>query len=183
MLIWTDQRDKAWRIRPYPCTGLGGFLDPTIARSPAYPTIIKRLKQGETFLNIGCFIRHDLRKLVFDGAPSDNLFAADIVNHWDLGYEFFRDTDKFSAKFIETDLLNPNDELKALEGKMDVISVTHVLHQWDWDGQVIAAKKLVSFSRPGSLVVGYQAGGTAGQNPVSQSHKVQSLTMADSRVQ
>jgi SAM-dependent methyltransferase len=146
-----------------------------IARSPAYPTIMSRLLQGESFLDIGCFIGHDLRRLVFDGAPSNNLYAVDILNHWELGYEFFRDADKFSAKFIETDILNPNEELKSLEGKIDIISVTHVLHQWDWDGQVLAAMKLVSFSRPGTLIVGYQAGGVAGRQPVSKSHyKVES---------
>jgi len=102
-----------------------------IARSPAYPAILAQLKQGESLLDIGYFIGHDLRRLVCDGAPSNKLFAVDIVNHWDLGYELFRDTDKFSAKFTKADLLNPNEELKSLEGKMDIISVIHVLHQWD----------------------------------------------------
>jgi len=137
-----------------------------IARSPAYATIISRLQQGDSLLDVGCFIGHDLRRLLFDGAPSNNLFAVDIVSHWEVGYELFRDADKFSAKFIETDIMNPNEELKSLEGRIDIISVTHVLHQWDWDDQVAAAKQLSSFSRPGTMVVGYQGGGLAGPKAV-----------------
>jgi SAM-dependent methyltransferase len=141
---------------------MGKFLDPMIAKSPAYPTIISRLQRGDSLLDIGCFVGQDLRRLVFDGAPATNLFGVDIVNHWDVGYELFRDNAKFSAKFIETDILNPNEDLKALTGKMDIISVTHVLHQWEFEGQLAAAKQLSLYSRPGTIVIGYQVGRVEG---------------------
>jgi hypothetical protein len=48
-----------------------------------------------------------------------------------------------------------------LQGKIDVIDVTHVLHQWGWEGQIEAAKQVAKLSKPGSLIVGFQAG-TAG---------------------
>ena len=150
------------------------FLDPFIARSPAYPTVISRLKQGDSCLDVGCFIGQDLRRLVFDGAPSDNLYAVDIVSHWEVGYEFFRDADKFRAEFMETDILNPNEKLKSLTGKIDIISVTNVLHQWHWDDQVTAAKQLSLFSRPGTMVVGYQAGVLGG--PMTASEKPEYTT-------
>jgi SAM-dependent methyltransferase len=108
---------------------MGSFLDPMIARSPAYQTIISRLQEGASLLDVGCFVGQDLRRLVFDGAPPENLYSVDIVSHWEVGYDLFRDTDKFSAKFMETDIMNPNDDLKVLTGKIDIISVTHVLHQ------------------------------------------------------
>lgn len=79
-----------------------------------------------------------------------------------MGYELFRDRDRFSASFMETDILNPNEELRALLEKIDVLNVTHVLHQWEWEQQVEAAKQLSKFSRPGTLVVGYQAASTGG---------------------
>jgi hypothetical protein len=44
-----------------------------------------------------------------------------------------------------------------LEGKIDVIQVTHVLHQWGWEGQIEAAKQVAKLSKPGSLIVGFQA--------------------------
>jgi SAM-dependent methyltransferase len=117
-------------------------------------------KRGH-FLDIGCYIGQDLRRLVFDGSPSNNLYGIDIVSHWDVGYEMFCDKEKFSAEFIETDILNPNAQLKALGGKIDIVSVAHVLHQWLWEGQVAAAKQINSLVRPGGMVVGFQVG-TAG---------------------
>jgi len=155
-----DIRDKAWAIRPYPCTGLGSFLDPMIAKSPAYPMILSRLKNGDSFIDVGCYVGHDLRRLVFDGAPMEHLYGVDIVNHWDLGYEMFQDANKFKAKFIEADILHPNAALQALAGKLDIISITHVLHQWKWDEQIAAAKQLAILSKPGSIIVGFQVGST-----------------------
>ncbi|EMR82451.1 hypothetical protein BcDW1_8944 [Botrytis cinerea BcDW1] len=86
-----DIRGKAWAIRPYPCTGLGRFLDNLLAQSPAYKDIVARLKGGDSFIDIGCFLGQELRQLVWDlnGAPTDQLHAVGIVNHWGLGYEFF----------------------------------------------------------------------------------------------
>jgi hypothetical protein len=54
--------------------------------------------------------------------------------------------------------LYPSEELSKLHGQMDVISIVHVLHQWDWDTQIMACKELVKFTKNGSLVVGYQGG-------------------------
>jgi hypothetical protein len=73
----------------------------------------------------------------------------------------YRDDDKFKAHFLKADLLKATPELSALEGNFDVIQVTHVFHQWGWKGQIEAAKKVVNFSKPGSVIVGFQAG-TAG---------------------
>lgn len=130
-----------------------------LPKSPAYASIIHTLKAGGSFLDIGCFIGQDLRRLVADGAPSDHLYAVDVVNHWDVGYDMYRDRDRFSAHFIEADILYPNAELEALRGRVDVISITHVLHQWDWGGQVKAVEQLVGLSSGrGALVVGFQVG-------------------------
>ena len=129
-----------------------------IPKSPAYHKIIKRLQGGESFLDIGCFLGQDLRRLVADGAPSERLYAVDVVNHWELGYELFRDRERFSAHFMETDILYPNAALEALMGTIDIISITHVLHQWDWDDQVKALKRLSELSSPGAMIVGFQVG-------------------------
>jgi SAM-dependent methyltransferase len=152
------QREKAWAIRPYPCTGIGAFLSPSISQHPAYTTLLPRLKAGGKFLDIGCYMGQDLRQLALDGVPQSNLIGNDIVNHWDLGYEFFNDRDNFYVPYIESDLLFPSKEMKNLHGKINIISIVHVLHQWDWDTQVLACKELVKYSKPGSSVIGYQGG-------------------------
>lgn len=68
---------------------MGRFLDNLLAQSPAYKDIVARLRGGESFVDIGCFLGQELRQLVwdFEGAPADQLHAVEIVNHWDLGYE------------------------------------------------------------------------------------------------
>lgn len=152
-------RDKAWAIRSYPCTGLGLWLDPMLPKSPAYASIVQKLQAGGSFLDIGCFIGQDLRRLVADGAPSDRLYAVDVVSHWDVGYDMYRDRDRFRAHFIEADVLYPNAELGALMGTVDVVSITHVLHQWDWAQQVKAVEQVVRLSSgKGAVVVGFQVG-------------------------
>lgn len=87
----------------------------------------------------------------------------------------FRDRDTFSATFVEADILHPNEELLAMKGGMDVINITHVLHQWDWAGQIAVAKNLVALSRStGALVVGFQVG-SAGANRIGPHSEENSL--------
>ncbi|KAI9743049.1 MAG: hypothetical protein M1818_003344 [Claussenomyces sp. TS43310] len=167
------QRDQAWAIRSYPCTGLGVWLVPFISRSPAYATILQRLRAGATFMDVGCFLGGDLRRLVFDGAPSANMYGVDIVSHWEVGQALYRDEGRFDAHFIQADILSlENPALKALQGRIDVISISAVLHQWDWKNQLEAAKKLVAFAKPGALVVGYQIGNIEAQEVVNTTLKM-----------
>ena len=119
-------------------------------------------------MDIGCFLGHDLRRLAFDGAPSTNLYGVDIVNHWDLGYDLFRDRDHFAAHFIKADILSDDPELVILQGQIDIISIMHMLHQWGWDDQIAAAKKICSFTRTGSIVVGSQIGNQKAQEVALQ---------------
>jgi SAM-dependent methyltransferase len=140
------------------CTGQGLFLTNSITLHESYSTILERLKNGATFVDIGTFLGQELRRLVVNGAPSENMYAIDIVNHWDIGYDMFRDKDKFHARYIEADILHPKSALQELNGKMDIIWVCHVLHQWTWEGQVSVAKNLVALSHKGTLLAGYEAG-------------------------
>ena len=76
-----------------------------------------------------------------------------------MGYDIYLDRDRFSAHFIEADILYPNVELTALRGMVDLVSITHVLHQWDWGDQVKAVEQLVGLSSGrGAVVVGFQVG-------------------------
>lgn len=119
-------------------------------------------------MDVGCHLGSDLRRLALDGAPSSHLYGVDIVSHWDLGFELYRDKGRFGAHFVEADFTSEDDncELFALKGRVGIISISALLHQWSWNDQVTAAKKLVAFSKPGSLVVGYQIGNVQGKEVV-----------------
>lgn len=88
--------------------------------------MLARLVDGQLLVDIGCFIGHDLRHLVNDGAPSLNIYGVDIVNFWDLGYEMFQDSEKFQAHFIEADLLSPTRSLQDLEGRCGIVCISQV---------------------------------------------------------
>ena len=110
-------------------------------------------------MDVGCFLGGDMRRLVFDGAPSNNMYGVDIINHWDVGYALFQDKEHFKAQFIEADVLSTDaPSLLALKGRIDIIYISAVLHQWAPKEQLDAGKKLVKFSKQGSQVVGYQMG-------------------------
>ena len=120
-------------------------------------------------MDVGTFIGQALRQLAFEGIPSSQLYGIDIVSHWKLGYECFRDGDTFKGHYMEADILAdpPTPALKDLEGKVEVILINHVFHQWRWDTQVKCAKRLARLSKgKGSLVVGMQVGHRKGQELV-----------------
>lgn len=56
-----------------------------------------------------------------------------------------------------------NSQLKPLMGSIDIISISAVMHQWPYDMQVECATKLVTFSKPGSIVIGHQIGNVEAQ--------------------
>ncbi|KAI0475726.1 hypothetical protein GGR56DRAFT_666591 [Xylariaceae sp. FL0804] len=150
-------RDKAWAIRAYPCIGLVVWLTPQLRRLPVYESIVARVKDGASLMDVGTFIGHDLRRLVFDGAPLGKLVGVDIVDFSDLSYELFRDRGRFHSRFIQADFLSSSPEL------------------WDGENQVKALETLISFTKPapGSSVVGNQIG-----NHVAQSVSVKQLPSA-----
>lgn len=155
-----EQRDLAWNIRQYPCTGSGGWLKPQLRLLPTYPEILARAKAGGIIVDIGTFVGHDLRRLVYDGAPSDHLWGVDIVSHFDVGYELFKDRELWKGHFVEADFLAAatSPPLAPLRGNVDIIVISQVLHQWNWVNQVRGATALVGLTKPGSLVVGNQMG-------------------------
>ncbi|KAH7014230.1 uncharacterized protein B0I36DRAFT_369209 [Microdochium trichocladiopsis] len=174
-------RDQAWDIRVYPCIGIGAFLDPQLRLDPLYPTIIETLRNGGTLIDVGTFIGHDLRRLAYDGdIPTDKLYGIDIVDWEAVGYDFFRDKDTFQGTFIQADILSGSlaevrgtDSAKQqalarlTEDKADVVFISQVLHQWDWEGQVHAASNLAAgFSKVGTLIMGNQMGTTQGAREV-----------------
>ncbi|PVI01819.1 hypothetical protein DM02DRAFT_524319 [Periconia macrospinosa] len=157
-------RDQAWSIRPWPCTGMGMFFSSSLPKHPSYSDILALIQSGGHFLDIGCYCGTDLRQLMLDGCPQTNLHGVDLVNHWDLGYDLYRDRHKFDVEYIEADLLNPSEQMRALEGKIDVFGATHLLHNWDWETQVRAAANIVGLSKVGAMVVGFQVG-TSNEGP------------------
>ena len=121
--------------------------------------VLDRLKGGQTFLDIGCCMGQDLRRLAVDGAPTANMYATDILGEfWEIGYDLFRDRDSIKAQFLQADILDADSALKALHGKMDVVYVGSVLHLFGWAKQLEIARQLVRLSKVGTAIIGCQVG-------------------------
>ncbi|TVY82076.1 Methyltransferase ausD [Lachnellula suecica] len=156
-----EVRDKAWEIHPYPCIGQLRFIDLTISRSPSYSLVLERLKKGASLLDLGCCFAQDLRKLVHDGAPSENLWGAELKGDFlELGYELFLDRESFKAHFMEADVFDMEGPLKQLEGKMDLVQIGLFLHLFDLEGQNKACDRVVGLLKPekGVFILGQQIG-------------------------
>ncbi|KAI4156944.1 MAG: hypothetical protein L6R39_000896 [Caloplaca ligustica] len=164
-------REKAWEIFPYPCIGQWRFLDLSISQHPAYPRLLSRLtkppsppQSPATLLDLGCCFGQDVRKLIYDGAAANNLYACDLEPEFlDLGYDLFRDRETCGAHFFAVDLFAPNADMRALEGKVDIIHAASFLHIFGWQEQVSICQLITRLLRPqkGSLVIGRQVGNLA----------------------
>jgi hypothetical protein len=97
-----------------------------LSRLSVYPELLKRLTNGQLLVDIGCFIGHDLRHLVHDGAPSENLHGIDIADFWDLGFEMYNDRGHFNAKFTKADFLSSDAAMAEFRDKCDIISIFQV---------------------------------------------------------
>ena len=164
-------RASALSIYAYPCIGQFRFLQFSISLLPAYPRILERLKSAPSspsdpvpsLLDIGCCLGQDLRKLVFDGVPGDRLVGIELEQPFiDLGFDLFRDKEKFQGAMIAANILDPSMEalFETMKGRFEVVHAASFFHLADWEKQVAAAVKIVAMMRenPGVMVVGRQIG-------------------------
>lgn len=163
------QRDRAWEIHPYPCVGELRFIDLSLCRMPSYTAVVESIKNGGSYLDIGCCFAQDIRKLVYDGALADRLWGAELLPDFiDLGYDLFNDKDRLGAHFMTADIFDAKGPLKQLKNSIDIIHIGLFLHLFDWEGQKTACEVIVKLlkDRIGVLVLGQQVGSlTPGQVP------------------
>lgn len=164
--VRNSQRDKAWDIYPFPCVGQFKFLNLTLDKQPTYQSMLERLQHGAIYLDIGCCLGQDIRKLIADGAPPGNLFGAELIAPFiDLSYELFRDQD-VGTHFISADALVSTDDspLAQLRGKVDFVHLGMILHVFDLNKQLQLLLNSISLLKPekGSLIVGTAVGDIQG---------------------
>jgi SAM-dependent methyltransferase len=133
----------------------------SIRRSTQYEEILQRIKDGGKYLDIGCCVGQDIRKLVYDGAPAENLYGSDLMQDFlDIGYDLFLDKDTLNATFIAADIFDPGPNLKQLNGTIDIVHAASFFHLFGYQQQVVAAKQIVALMKPkaGGVIVGQQIG-------------------------
>ncbi|KAL0936799.1 methyltransferase domain-containing protein [Colletotrichum truncatum] len=156
-------RDKIWDVFPYPCVGHFSFLDLNLKQRPIYPRMVARLQEPDgRHLEVACCIGQDLRKLVYDGVPSQNITAVELEQGYiDAGYELFRDKDTLKTRFVIADMLaEDNQTLNAMEGQFDTAHLGQCLHLWDRNDQMVVLKRVIRMlkQKPGVIIVGHLVG-------------------------
>ena len=167
----TTLRDQALTAHPYPCLGRFRFLDLDLSKHPLYDTVLLPLLKAPTksgvealFLDFGTCLGQDIRQLVSDGVSPARLFGSDIEPAFiDLGYELFKDENKFSRShfLVSADAFDdsPSNPLTQLDGKVTVLHISAVFHLFGLDKQRPLAQrclKLLNKTVGRCLVLGAQ---------------------------
>lgn len=139
--------------------------------------MVQRLKQGAKYLDIGCCLGQDIRKLVMDGAPPENLYGAELHAPFiDLSYDLFRDHG-LASTFMEADalVLSEDGPLAKLKGDVDIIHLGMVLHCFGLEQQRALLENCIALLRPerGSVIIGTAVGDVEG-NQAAAGHYLHS---------
>ncbi|KAE8325281.1 hypothetical protein BDV39DRAFT_216467 [Aspergillus sergii] len=123
-----------------------------------YPS---QTRAGNLFLDLGCGLGQDIRRLVQDGAPSVNLIGLDSTEEFiNLGFELFDDRPRLGCTFIVQDFFEDTPQLDNLVSRVKVINSSYFMHLFDWDTQLRAAKRMMRLAcqEKGALITGFNFG-------------------------
>ncbi|KAI0371999.1 hypothetical protein BV20DRAFT_992286 [Pilatotrama ljubarskyi] len=177
-----DVQKRAYAQYPYPCIRGFHFVNLMMPRNAIYPTVLEAGKRGTTlFLDLGCCMGTDLRKLVYDGYPASQVLGCDLRPEYiQLGYELFGDADKCPIRFFTSNAFdlpttvqdsdtNPTPppptpatvtDLAQLRGSLTHIYTGALFHLFDEETQYGLAVRLATLlkRRPGAVVFGRHQG-------------------------
>ncbi|PIL27558.1 hypothetical protein GSI_10709 [Ganoderma sinense ZZ0214-1] len=103
-----DIQKRAYAEYPYPCVRAFNFVNLFMAENPIYSTVVDAGRGGHTlFLDLGCHMGTDVRKLVCDGYPASNVVGCDLrPQYFDFGYELFGDADTCPIRFFADNIFD-----------------------------------------------------------------------------
>ncbi|KAF8592302.1 hypothetical protein K439DRAFT_1324781 [Ramaria rubella] len=173
---------EAYQEFPYPCIRLFSFTKLAIPEVPLYNEVIRqgRRRPDAILLEIGVGFGNDIRKVIDDGYPLQNIVVTDINPQlWDIGHRLFcSDSRSFPVKFVQADIFDERSlstqtpllhfrpdlrtlrALTPLKGYVTAVAIQMVFHLFDLTRQTLLAHRiaqLLSHSR-GSMIVGRQMG-------------------------
>lgn len=133
--------------------------------------MLENLRSGvwTRYLEVGCGLGQDLRKLIHDGAPASAVLGTDLLaGLLTSGQTLFRDADTLAlgTSLLAVDFLDegPDNTLATaqLDGSVDVVHASMFLHCFDRPTQLRACRRIVRLlkPKPGVAVVGKTGGVT-----------------------
>ncbi|THH11013.1 hypothetical protein EW145_g923 [Phellinidium pouzarii] len=105
-------QNETYTRYPYPCIRWFHFTNLFMSTNPIYPTVLAAAKaSGDTlFLDLGCCMGTDVRKLVKDGYPPERVAGCDLRRAFiDACYTLFNDSPSTCAiTFLTSDIFEIN---------------------------------------------------------------------------
>jgi SAM-dependent methyltransferase len=168
---------EAYDEYPYPCIRGFHFINLTSTKIPIYQEVLQAGKADSSaiFLDIGCCMGTDLRKIASDGYPANQLIGTDIRGKfWTLGQKLFQDASTSQISFVEADIFKlPSDakassetplkdvtNLEDLGGRVTHIYTAMVFHLFDKEAQEALALRVATLLKraSGSVIFGAHQG-------------------------
>jgi len=195
-----DIQAKAYQVFPYPCIKSIRFTKCVFSSLiPTYPSALRLAKERKDaiWLDVGCCVGCDLRKVVADGWPVENVVGFELRKaFWDYGHElFFSTPESFPATFVAGDVFDPEmisprtppkpsealpprpdfkslTSLTPLQGHVSAIYASSFFHLFDGPGQLQVARQLASLLSPlpGSIIFGGHVGSLVKETIESHNH-------------
>jgi len=153
-------RERAWNNVNYPCLGRWAFLDFFIQRSPIYKEIVEKCKnEGATVIDFACCLGQDVRQLVYDGIPIDQIRGYELDPFFiEQGYELFRDGELMKEKkvFSSNDIFD--DQFLETVEPADYLYAGSFIHLFDAETQKDVCRRLARLCK--RAITGRQVGGS-----------------------
>ncbi|KAI0646351.1 hypothetical protein C8Q79DRAFT_1000700 [Trametes meyenii] len=173
---------------PYPCIRMFHFVNLMMKSNAVYPSVLAAGKRGDTlFLDLGCCMGTDVRKLVYDGYPASRVLGCDLRPEYiQLGHELFDDATTCPIHFFtynvfdlptsvpppsgtglsDTPAPNPTvaistvTDLAQLRGSLTHVYTGALFHLFDEETQHGLAVRLATLLKrePGAIVFGRHQG-------------------------
>ncbi|KAI0066447.1 hypothetical protein BV25DRAFT_1820395 [Artomyces pyxidatus] len=174
----------AYAVFPYPCIRIFHWTKLKISRLFPYPRLLNlgRDRKDAIFLDIGCCFGNDVRKVIADGYPVQNVVASDLhPEFWEIGHKLFRTTDTtYPVAFVPGDAFAPSHldvvppftlaspptspkpslntltSLNPLHGYVSAIHASAFFHLFEEAEQLHLARALSGLlsPEPGSMIFG-----------------------------
>ncbi|PCH37045.1 hypothetical protein WOLCODRAFT_140696 [Wolfiporia cocos MD-104 SS10] len=174
-----EVQEEAYARYPYPCIRIFHHVSLMMSANPVYPMVLEGGKKGDTyFLDLGCCMGTDVRKLAQDGYPASHVLGCDLRPEFiELGYKLYADRDSCPVRFFasnifdvpvsfsptssnETSISATPTELAQLTGSLTHIYTGALFHLFDESTQFAIALRLATLLKreSGAVIFGRHSG-------------------------
>ncbi|KAH9852583.1 hypothetical protein C2E23DRAFT_826204 [Lenzites betulinus] len=182
--IVSDVQARAYAKYPYPCIRAFHFVNLMMETNDIYLAVLEAGKKDPThlFLDLGCCMGTDVRKLVHDGYPAAQVLGCDLRPEYiALGHELFADADRSPVRFFTSNvfdlspapaaedgaqlmsILDPSaaiSDLAQLRGALTYVYTGALFHLFDEETQLGLARRVavLLWRSRGAVVFGRHQG-------------------------